>query len=439
MSSQAIKEKETKDNGIKIMGLSLPYFTILAIVVIGSSYIGFLPGGMAGIIPYMLVLGAILRYIGDRIPIVKDYLGGGSMVVLFGSSALVALNIIPDEIATQAGDFLLAGGFVNIALAALIIGSIFGMNRKLLIKAIAFYLPCILGGLVVALLLVGGVGMLIGYGFKEAILYIGVPIMGGGTSAGAVPLSQMYGEILNVDSGEMLSKMTPAVGLGNAVAIIFGGLLDKFGKTKPSLSGNGNLVRSSNSELAVDKDKEQEPLTDFSKFGIGIAFSIFFLIVGTAIRKWALPSIHQYALMVIVAVAVKASGIMSEKIEESCHLWYQFIVKNFVQLLLVNLGLALIDIQAVIAAITIKYLILVIVTLIGAVIGAGVVGHFVGFYFVESAITAGLCMANMGGSGDIATLGASNRMELMPFAAVSSRLGGSIVIILAGFLLQIFL
>lgn len=434
--------EETQNSVVKefrIMGMKLPIFTLLAVVVIGSSYFGYLPGGMAGIIPYMMILGAILRLIGDRIPIVKDYLGGGSMVVLFGSSALVHYGLVPAEISAQAKEFLLGGGFINLALAALIIGSIFGMNRKLLKRAIGLYLPCIFGGLIVSLLLVGTVGAVIGYGFKEAILYVGIPIMGGGTSAGAVPLSQMYGSILEVDSGEMLSIMTPAVGLGNAVAIIMGGLLNKLGKTRPSLSGNGNLVKSKNVELAVDKTKSEKPITDISKFGVGIAFSILFLIVGVVIQKVIFSQIHAYAWMVIVGVIVKISGLVPEDVEEAAHMWYMFIVKNFTQLLLVVLGLALIDIAAVVSAITIKYLILVVVTIVGATIGAGLVGQLVGFYFVESSITAGLCMANMGGSGDIATLGASDRMELMPFAAVSSRLGGSIVLILAGFLLQFFI
>jgi Na+/citrate or Na+/malate symporter len=431
VQNSAVKE-------FKIMGMSLPYFIVLAIIVIGSSYMGYLPGGMAGIIPYMMIMGAVLRIIGDNIPIVKDYLGGGSMVVLFGSSALVYFGLIPEKIVTQASDFLMGGGFINLALAALIIGSIFGMSRKLLSRAIVLYLPCIFGGLIVALLLVGAVGAVIGYGFKDAILYIGIPIMGGGTSAGAVPLSQMYAGILERDAGEMLSIMTPAVGLGNAVAIIAGGLLNKIGKTKPSLSGNGNLVKSKDVSLAVDKAKADKPVDDLSKFGIGIAVSILFLIVGTFIQKLLFPQIHAYAWMVIVGVLVKISGIIPEDIEESAHLWYMFVVKNFTQLLLVVLGLALIDIGAVFAAISIQYLILVIVTIFGAVIGSGLVGQLVGFYFVESSITAGLCMANMGGSGDIATLGAADRMELMPFAAVSSRLGGSIVLIIAGFLLQFF-
>ena len=73
----------------------------------------------------------------------------------------------------------------------------------------------------------------------------------------------------------------------------------------------------------------------------------------------------------------------------------------------------------------------------GAIIGSGLVGRLVGFYPVESAITAGLCMANMGGTGDVAVLSAAHRMELMPFAQISSRIGGAFMLILASVLLQI--
>jgi Na+/citrate or Na+/malate symporter len=62
-----------------------------------------------------------------------------------------------------------------------------------------------------------------------------------------------------------------------------------------------------------------------------------------------------------------------------------------------------------------------------------------GFYPIESAKPAGLCIANMGGTGNVAVLSASKRMELMPFAQISSRLGGAFIIILAIALLKLFI
>ena len=73
----------------------------------------------------------------------------------------------------------------------------------------------------------------------------------------------------------------------------------------------------------------------------------------------------------------------------------------------------------------------------GAFFGAALIGKLVGFYPVEAGITAGLCMSNMGGTGDVAVLSAANRMELMPFAQISSRLGGAIILIIGSLMLSV--
>ncbi len=417
-----------------INGLSLPVFAVIAAVVLVAGRIGALPGGMVGAFALMLVVGAILNEIGNRLPIVKDYLGGGPIVIIFGSAAMVMFGIFTEDQTALIKSFMVDFEFLNFYIAALITGSILGMNRKLLIRAAARYLPAIIGGVVVSFVGVGLVGAIIGYGFKEAILYIGVPIMGGGMGAGAVPLAKIFGAQLAKDPAEMLSIMIPAVALGNALSIVIAGLLDKLGKMKPSLTGNGKLMVVKEQETF--QEEKRSPV-DYKIMGSGLLMSLGFYVLGSILGK-LFPQIHSYAWMIISVAAVKAIGIIPEKFEEGAFQWFGFVMTSMTTVLLIGIGVAYTNLSEVLLALTPQYLLLVGVTVVGAAVGSGLVGRLVGFYPIESSITAGLCMANMGGTGDVAVLSASKRMELMPFSQISSRIGGAFILILASTLLKLF-
>ncbi|MCT4620674.1 MAG: 2-hydroxycarboxylate transporter family protein, partial [Marinisporobacter sp.] len=165
--------------------------------------------------------------------------------------------------------------------------------------------------------------------------------------------------------------------------------------------------------------------------------STTFFVWGKILGKF-IP-IHSYALMIISVAIVKVLGIMPEKYEKGAFQWFRFVMTNFTPALLVGIGVAYTDLNAVINSLSIIYIVLVFTTVVGATIGSAFVGHFLGFYPIEASITGGLCMANMGGTGDVAVLSASKRMELMPFAQISSRIGGACMLILATSLLSIFL
>ncbi|MGF7059355.1 2-hydroxycarboxylate transporter family protein [Brassicibacter mesophilus] len=429
MNDQTLKSS----NKYQIMGISIGMFALIAIVVFAATFLGVLPKGMIGAFPLMIVLGAVLNEIGNKLPIVKDYLGGGPIIVIFGSAALIAYGVLPESSAEIMKSFMKGEGFLDFYIAALITGSILGMDRNLLIKAAVRYLPVIIGGVTVSFGLTALVGLAMGYGAKEAVLYIALPIMGGGMGAGAVPLSQMFGSALNVDPASVLSKMVPALALGNAISIVFAGLLDRYGKNKSNLSGNGKLMKS---QMNEPDGKEKNVSIDYKIMGMGLLISTTFFVFGSLLGNY-IP-LHSYALMIISVAVVKALGLLPKKYEVGAFQWFRFVMTNLTPALLVGIGVAYTDLKQVIASLSITYLILVGVTVIGAIIGSGFVGKLLGFYPIEAAITGGLCMANMGGTGDVAVLSSANRMNLMPFAQISSRIGGAFMLILATALLQIF-
>ena len=456
----APKEKKP----FQLFNLPLPVFLIITAVTLLATYLGVLPAGMAGCFLFMIVLGTILGWIGDHTPIIKDFLGGGAIVCIFGSALLVYFGVLPAaktvdgetiyNMTLPFGKLDLVGGitkffkgdgaFLDWYIAALITGSILGMNRKLLVKAAARYFPAIFGGLILAFGLCMGVAYLLGYPVMNALLLIALPIMGGGMGAGATPLSKIFESSSAMSAEQALSVMTPAVAIGNAVSIVLAGILVKVIKGK--MNGNGALMQAGSidpKELEISPEMQaKRDHIEVKNLGVGLLVSGAFFAWGfilAGIWKSLVPSItiHAYAWMIITVAICKITNIIPERIEIACYQWFQFIMKNLTNMLLVGIGICYLEISTVISSFSVTYLVLCAATCIGAFIGAALIGKLVGFYPFESGVTAGLCMSNMGGTGDVAVLSAANRMELMPFAQISSRLGGAIILLLASLMLSV--
>ena len=445
-----------KKEGFKLFNLPWPVFAICSVVVLVCAYMGLLPTGMAGCFAFMIVVGTILNEIGERTPIINSYLGGGAIVIIFGSALLNYFNLLPTK--TVDGEsvsyvfkgittfFKGDGAFLDFYIAALITGSILGMNRKLLMKAAARYFPAIFGGLVLSFALCVGLGAITGFGAVKALLLIALPIMGGGMGAGATPLSKIFESTGTMSAADAISIMTPAVAIGNAISIVMAGIIVKIIKDK-KWNGNGALMQAGSVdpkelEISPEMQKKRDNVNVIN-LGIGLLVSCSFFIWGFILAGlWksyvsSSVTIHAYAWMIITVAICKIFNLIPENIEVACYQWFQFIMKNLTTTLLMGIGLCYLSINTVIETFTLQYLLLCLVTCLGAFFGAAIVGKLVGFYPVESGLTAGLCMANMGGTGDVAVLSAANRMELMPFAQISSRLGGAIILLLGSLLLSL--
>lgn len=149
-------------------------------------------------------------------------------------------------------------------------------------------------------------------------------------------------------------------------------------------------------------------------------------------------SIHNFAYSIIFVVIIAALGIIPVNIRVAAKNMQGFMVSVVGLLTMVGMGVDF-DLAELVSAMSPANLLIALMVVAGAIVGSALAGRLVGFYPIDSAVTAGLCMANRGGSGDIAVLGAANRLELISYAQLSSRVGGGIVLIIASFFFSFFL
>ncbi|PNV62784.1 Na+/citrate symporter [Clostridium sp. chh4-2] len=433
------KLKETK-----ILGFPLWMFMILSAVMIFLASTDWMLTNMVGALAFALVVGTLLGWVGDHIPVWKTWFGGGMLFTCLAAGAMNTFNLVGEEAKAALSTFNGSTGFLDLYILVLITGSVLSVNRKALLKSFAGYIPAIIAGVACALGMAGLVGAITGVGAVDAIATYAIPIMGGGNGAGIQPMSRMWEAVTGGDGSSWYATAFAITSLGNLVAVIMSALLNKVGQMNPKLTGNGQLMPGM--ENTAEKQAEAKPTVADYATGLALALTCFCIadlyskhisIVNNHLKLGF--SIHTFAFMVILIAALNISDILPANVKAGAKGMQQFFVKfmSFPLMITVGIGTNLSDYVKVFT--NPAYILIIVATVIGAMIGTFAVGKLFHMYPVEAMLTAGLCMANGGGAGDVQCLGAANRMEMMSYAQISSRIGGAIMLVVASFFFGRFL
>ena len=422
----------------EIYGIPLYAFSLIFLVILLSSIFGTVPKNMIGGLAIIMVFGYILSLIGKNIPILKS-IGGPAILCLLLPSIFMYLNFVPSHVEDAAFVLMKEANFLYFVIATLVVGSILGMNRIILVQGmIRMFVPLVIGtvtSVVVGLL----VGKIVGYSFYHTFFYIIVPIIGGGIGEGIIPLSLAYSAILNTTPDHFVAQLAPAAVVGNIIAIICTGFLARLGNKYPHLSGNGILTKTQSAQdkdiYELSKQAKNPTAINFQTMGNGLLLICCFFLLGGLLEK--VLHIPGAVLMILLAVIFKYLNFIPATLEDGAKNCYNLVSSALIWPTMVGLGLLYIPLESVVSVFSFGY----IVVCTSVVVSMAAVSYFTAPYLKMYPVDASIvttCHSGLGGTGDVAILSASNRMSLMPFAQISTRIGGASTVILASILLAFF-
>src|SRR6266567_2868910 len=241
--------------------IPVPIYVVLVGLLAGFTYTGDIKGEVSMMIAVLVIGGFTCAEIGKRTPVLRN-IGAAAIFATFIPSALAYYKLIPPQIEKSIIEFTKYTNFLYLFIACIIVGSILGMDRRVLVKGfVKIFVPLALGSIAAGA--VGTlVGTMLGLGAHHSFFYVVLPIMAGGVGEGAIPLSIGYSEILHQPQGDVFAQILPPIMLGSLTAIILSGILNYVGTQYPGLTGEGRLqpdehddLELGNEEDAADKDE----------------------------------------------------------------------------------------------------------------------------------------------------------------------------------------
>ena len=411
----------------KIGVVPAPVFLLLLAVIAAFVSAGKAPSDILVNIAILSVGGFACGEVGKRLPLLGQ-MGAGAILATFAPSYLVFAHLLPKPVIASVTEFTKASNVLYLFISAIIVGSILGMDRRMLISGfMKIFVPIALGS--VAALAVGmAVGVGLGLDPRHTLFFVVIPIMAGGVGEGAIPLSVGYASLGHAHaSAGVLAEVLPAVMFGSLTAILLAGLLNLLGKRVPSLTGDGRLtIGEQDVELTGEHAIRAAPLP--ATIAAAGVTAVCLYLIGALSQSWlGWPG---PVTMLVLAVLLKLSRAVSPDLEQGAFAVFQFFRTAVTYPLLFAIGVAMTPWDKLAAAFQWANILTIVATVTAMMATGFGVARFVGMYPVEVGIVAA-CRCGQGGTGDVAILSAADRMQLMPFAQIATRIGGAITVTLA--------
>lgn len=408
----------------KIGVIPLPFFIFAAILIFAEIMVtGKLPTDITVMVVTCGFFGFLCGEIGKRLPIVGK-MGAAAICATFIPSALVYYGLLPEAVVGATTKFYKDTNILYLYICCIIVGSIMSMDRRTLIQGFLRIFAPMLCGEVVGMCVGVGVGTICGLSPFETFFFLVLPIMAGGVGEGAIPLSIGYAAILGMEQGDALGRVLPIVMLGSLTGICCAGILNRIGKMRPEWTGNGRLMPpNGQDEASLSLHVNNDAKFDVTTLASGVLLATMLYMVGMVIFK--LCGLPAPVGMLFAAVAVKLIHGVSPRVISGSQVVYKFFQTSVTYPILFAVGVAITPFDKIIEAFTIINLLVIVCTVVSLVVTGFFVAKKLGMYPIDAAVIS-CCQSGQGGTGDVAILTAAERMELMPFAQIATRIGGAI-------------
>jgi len=404
----------------------LPLALVIAALIAAFAALGQVPSDLLMAIAALSLGGFACAEIGGRIPLLGS-LGFAAIFATFLPSWLVHAGLLPKPLTEAVSRFTDQSNFLYLFIAAIIVGSILGLDRRVLVQGFLKILAPIAAGSIAALGVGCAVGVALGLGLRHTLFKIVVPIMAGGVGEGAIPLSVGYAQLGGQPQGGLFAEVLPPVMFGSLTAIVLAGALNLLGKRAPSLTGQGRL-QPGEEDVALSGPAPTAAPPDLEAIGAAAVLAATLYLLGAlAQRLWDWPG---PVVMLGLAVVIKLARLATPALEAGAYANYRFFRANVTYPLLFAIGAAKTPWEKLVAAFTLPTLATIVATVLTLTATGFAVARVVGLYPIEAAIV-NACHSGQGGTGDVAILTAADRMQLMPFAQIATRIAGAITVTLA--------